>query len=167
MRRLNYPPGSLKSKLILFLIIITVVAVDQLTKLWVTSSLFLGESRPEEGILRLTHVANEGVIFGISMPQPLALVFPILLVIAAIFLFFRYTVLESGFTTIGLGLVVGGSIGNLIDRFRLGHVTDFIDLRLWGDYHWPAFNVADSAIVVGTVMIVFCLVRIMNALEQG
>lgn len=167
MQRLKYLPGSWKSRVTLFLIILSVVAADQLTKLWITSSLRLGESRPEEGILRLTRVANEGVVFGISMPQPIALTLPIMVVIAALFLFFRYSLLNSGIIKIGLGLIVGGSIGNLIDRFRLGHVTDFIDLRLLGDYHWPAFNVADSAIIVGTILIVFWLIRMMDTLERG
>jgi signal peptidase II len=53
-----------------------------------------------------------------------------------------------------LGLVFGGAVGNLIDRIRLGYVTDFIDVRLWRDFHWPAFNVADSAITVGSIMLV-------------
>lgn len=167
MQRLNYIPGSWQSKVTLFLIILSVVAADQLTKLWITSNLILGESRPEEGILRLTRVANDGVVFGISMPQPLALTIPIIVVLAALFLFFRYTLLDSGITRIGLGLVVGGSIGNLIDRFRLGHVTDFIDFRLWGDHHWPAFNIADSAIVAGTVLIIFFLIRMIDSLEKG
>jgi len=167
MQRLNYLPGSWKSNITLLLIILSVIAADQLTKLWITSNLLMGESQPEEGILRLTRGANEGVVFGISVPQSLALILPIIVVIAVLFLYIRYTLLQSGITRIGLGLVVGGSIGNLIDRFRLGHVTDFIDLRLWGDYHWPTFNIADSAIVVGTVLIVFFLIRMVETLEKG
>jgi signal peptidase II len=52
-----------------------------------------------------------------------------------------------------LGLVFGGAVGNLIDRIRFGYVTDFVDVRLWRDFHWPAFNVADSAITVGSIML--------------
>jgi signal peptidase II len=54
---------------------------------------------------------------------------------------------------------LGGAIGNLIDRLRFGYVTDFIDIRLWGNFHWPAFNFADSAIVVGTLTLTYALFR--------
>jgi signal peptidase II len=167
MQRLNSLQGSWKSQRIPFIIILSVVAADQLSKLWIRASLLLGESLPEEGVLRLTHVANKGVVFGISLPQFLALVLPIIVVIAILFLSYRYTIFSSRLTKIGLGLVVGGSIGNTVDRFRLGHVTDFIDLRLWGDFHWPVFNVADSAIFVGVILIIFSLLHLAKSPGYG
>jgi len=159
MQKLNSLPGSWQSQVIPFLIVLAVVAADQLSKFLIRDNLFLGESRPEEGILRLTHVANEGGVFGMSMPQPLALTLPILVVIAILFISYRYDLFNGRLVKIGLGLVISGSIGNLVDRFHLGHVTDFIDLRLWGDYHWPVFNLADAAIVVGVILIIFFLLR--------
>ena len=65
---------------------------------------------------------------------------------------------------------VGGAVGNLIDRLRLGHVTDFIDVRLWHDYHWPSFNVADSAITVGAIALacfIFWMLRKQNDNSSG
>ena len=58
---------------------------------------------------------------------------------------------------IAYGLVIGGAVGNLIDRFRLGYITDFIDVKLWGSFHWPVFNIADSAIVIGTAIFAISL----------
>jgi len=77
--------------------------------------------------------------------------------VAALFFYLRYTLCNSRLVKIALGLLVGGSLGNLVDRVRLGYVTDFIDIRLWGDFHWPAFNLADLAIVVGVILLVYFL----------
>jgi signal peptidase II len=163
MPKVNSPPGSWQSQGILFLVILLVAAADQLSKLWVRDNLFLGQYLPEEGILRLTHRTNEGIVFGLPAPQMLSLVLPILVVGAALFLYHRYTLLNSGLIKIALGLIVGASIGNLVDRIRFGYVTDFIDLRLWGDFHWPAFNLADLALVVGVILIIFFLLRLANS----
>lgn len=164
MRRLNSLPGNWQSQGILFLVVLLVAVSDQLSKLWVRHNLYLGESIPEKGILRLTHVTNEGIIFGLKAPQMLSLVIPIIVVIAALFLYYycryKYVLPDSRLIKIGFGLVIGGSIGNLVDRFRFGYVTDFIDLRLWGDFHWPAFNLADSALVIGIILIVYSLLRL-------
>jgi signal peptidase II len=131
------------------------LAADQLSKLWVRENLFLGESVPQEGVLRLTHVTNEGIIFGLSAHPALSLILPILVVAAVLFLYYRYPMFHSGLIKIALGLVIGGSLGNLVDRIRFGYVTDFIDLHLWGDFHWPAFNLADLAIVIGIILFVY------------
>ncbi len=135
-----------------------------MSKLWVRNNLALDQSRPEEGILRITHLTNEGIIFGIHAPQTLSLVTSIVVIIAALFLYYyylnRHILPDSRLIKLGIGLVVGGSIGNLIDRFRFNYVTDFIDVRLWGDFHWPAFNLADSALVIGTVLIIYSLLRL-------
>jgi len=163
MRRLNFLPGNWQYQGFFFLVILVVVTADQLTKLWVRHDLAVGQSRPEEGILRLTHVTNEGIIFGLHAPQILSLIIPIVVVIVALFLYYyyiyRYELSDGLLMKTGCGLVVGGSIGNLVDRFRLSHVTDFIDLRLWGDFHWPAFNLADSALVVGVILIIYFMLR--------
>ena len=74
--------------------------------------------------------------------------------VAAILLFYRYFSKSNMLGIFALGLVFGGAIGNLIDRLRFGYVTDFIDVRLWGDFHWPTFNVADSGITVGSIMLI-------------
>ena len=166
MRRRNSLQDNWKNQGILFSVIFIVIAADQLTKLWVRASLEFGVSQPDQGVLRLTRVANDGGIFGISLPQPVALISPVIVVISILFLFHRYFQLNSWLNEVGVGLVVGGSIGNLIDRLRLGHVTDFIDVRLWNDYHWPSFNIADSAIVVGAFLIVLFLLHMVKSPVQ-
>jgi signal peptidase II len=164
MRRLNSLPGNWRSQGIFFLVTLFAASADQLSKLWVRNSLDLEQSWPEEGILRFTYVTNEGIIFGLNAPQMLSLVTPLVVIIAALFFYYyyfnRYTLSDSRLIKIGFGLVIGGSIGNLIDRFHFGYVTDFIDLRLWGDFHWPAFNLADSALVIGVILIAYLLLRL-------
>ena len=135
-----------------------------MSKLWVRNNLALEQSLPEKGILRLTHVTNDGIIFGLRAPHMLSLITPIVVVIAALFFYYycryRYILPDSQLIKIGFGLVVGGSIGNLVDRFRFGYVTDFIDFRLWGDFHWPTFNLADSTLVIGIILIIYFLLRL-------
>ena len=136
----------------LFLLIAAVVAaIDQATKLWIRSHLPLGESLPEVGFVRLIHVQNTGSAFGLFANQAFLLALIAVVGLVVILLFYRYLSEHSVLAVLSLGLVFGGAVGNLIDRIRFGYVTDFVDVRLWYGYHWPAFNVADSAITVGTI----------------
>lgn len=138
-----------------------VLLTDQLTKIWVRRSLIVGESFPQQGVIRFTHVQNDGIIFGLDAPQAVTLVFPILLVVVALLFSARYSQDDGWPVHVAVGLFVGGSLGNLIDRLAFGHVTDFVDVRLWGDFHWPAFNVADAAIVVGVILLSAFMIRSM------
>lgn len=167
MPRLSSLQGSWQSQRILFLVALLVLTADQLSKLWVRENLLVGESVPKEGILRLTHVTNEGIIFGLSAHQALSLILPILVVAAVLFLYYRYPMFHSGLIKIALGLVIGGSLGNLVDRVRFGYVTDFVDLRLWGDFHWPAFNLADLTIVIGIILFVYFWLRLKLSPKHG
>ena len=151
MQKINSLRGSWQRLGAFPLMTILAILADQLTKLWIRCNLSLDESLPEEGIFRLTYVTNEGAVFGISVPRMLPLIFSALIIIAACFFYYRYSLFNSRLAKIALGLIVGGSIGNLVDRLHLGHVVDFIDIRLWGDFHWPAFNLADTAIVIGVI----------------
>jgi signal peptidase II len=164
MRRLNSLPDNWHTQKILFFVVLLVTAADQLSKLWVRNGLDSGQSWPKEGILRFTHVTNDGIIFGLNVPHILSLIIPIVVVTTALFFYYhylnRYTLPESRLLKTGFGLIIGGSIGNLIDRFRFGYVTDFIDLRLWDDFHWPAFNLSDSALVIGIILIIYFLLRL-------
>jgi len=140
---------------VLFLLIAAcVVALDQVTKLWVRSNFSLYESVPIFGCLSLTNIRNTGSAFGLFVNQAFLLALIGVVGVIAILLFYRYFSKSSLLGISALSLVFGGAIGNLIDRFRFGYVTDFIDVRLWHDYHWPSFNVADSAITVGSIMLV-------------
>lgn len=138
--------------LLLLAVALAVIAFDQLTKWLVRTNLELGQSIPEEGLFRLTYTTNTGGAFGIFANQTFLLALAAIIGIAAFLLYFRYLPLESTLLKVGLGLDLGGAIGNLIDRLRFGEVTDFIDVGAW-----PVFNIADSAIVVGTILIAYYL----------
>jgi signal peptidase II len=138
----------------LFLTIVAfVVVLDQITKLWVRSNLGLYETLPLVGCLSLTYVRNTGSAFGFFANQTFLLTLVAVVGLVTILLFYRYLSRSSILGISALGLVFGGALGNLIDRIRFGYVTDFVDVRLWHDFHWPAFNVADSAITVGSIML--------------
>lgn len=139
----------------LFLIIAAfVVTLDQTSKLWVRSNLELFQTVPITGCLSLTYVRNTGSAFGLFANQAFLLILVAIVGLVAILLLYRYLSRSSILSISALGLIFGGAIGNLIDRVRFGYVTDFVDVRLWRDFHWPAFNVADSAITVGSIVLV-------------
>jgi signal peptidase II len=129
------------------------LAADQLTKYIVTRKLSLDESVHVVGSFWIHHVRNSGIAFGL-FSQATAVV--IILTGAALvwmLAFFARSGARHPVLPVALGLVIGGSLSNLLDRVRLGYVTDFLDFR-W----WPAFNLADSFIVVGVVVLLATLV---------
>ena len=140
------------------LVALAVIALDAWTKWLVSSRIDLHDSITIiPNVFQLVHVRNNGAAFGIGANAESHIV-PLLLNVGAIGVFF--VVVAYAFRTavtdrvlqIGLHLILGGAIGNLIDRFRLGYVVDFLDVYVnWGGvpHHWPAFNVADSAICIG------------------
>ena len=135
-----------------------VAAADQLSKSWIRANLLPGESFPEIWRFSIAHVQNTGAVFGLFTNQAFLLTLIAIVGLIVILLFYRYLPQSYVLSTIALGLVFGGALGNLIDRIRFGGVTDFILVRLWDDFYWPAFNIADSAISVGViVLIVFLL----------
>jgi signal peptidase II len=139
----------------LFLIIAAlVVTLDQISKLWVNSHLELYETIPLVGCLSLTYVRNTGSAFGFFANQVFLLTLVSIVGLVTILLFYRYLSKSNILGILALSLIFGGAVGNLIDRMRLGYVTDFVDVRLWDDFHWPAFNVADSAITVGSIVLI-------------
>jgi len=142
---------------VFFFIALLIVASDQLSKIWIRSNLALGQSLPETGFFRLTHVHNTGAAFGLfhgqSFPLTIvALVGVAALLVYALFIYRRFPFLDNMLGRSALGLILGGTVGNLIDRLYFGYVTDFIDIGIW-----PAFNIADSAIVVGIIIFVCSL----------
>jgi len=141
--------------LIFLVIAAAVVTLDQFTKEWIRTYIVEGESLPEMGCLTIVHVQNTGSAFGLFTNQAFLLSIVAIAGLVVVLIFFRYLT-ELGFAGgIALSLIFGGALGNLIDRFRLGHVTDFIYVRLWDNVFWPAFNVADSAITVGAITLAF------------
>lgn len=141
--------------LILVAMVGTLVSFDQLTKLLVMESFRLGESRPViEGFLHLTRVHNYGAAFGILANLSPALRDPLLFLLpAAVLAIILYTftrLRENQLLNIySLSLITGGAIGNFVDRLRLGWVVDFLDFHWQQKAHFPAFNLADSAITLG------------------
>ena len=146
------------------LVAAAVIVIDAWTKFVVSTHIDLREAIPIiPNFLQLVHVRNTGAAFGIGANSESHIV-PVLLNIGAMGVFcivvvyaFRAAITDRVLQS-GLHLILGGAIGNLIDRFRLGYVTDFIDVYVNAGgqpHHWPAFNVADSAICVGIALLFF------------
>ena len=137
-----------------------IILLDQVTKLIVLDKMPLFHNIPViSGFFNLTHIHNPGGAFGFlstqtSNIQRLLFLFVSSLAIGLIFYFFKKTPREQTWLSTGFALVFGGAIGNLIDRIRLGKVVDFLDFYI-GDWHWPAFNVADSAVSIGMLIFLF------------
>ena len=138
---------------------IMIVVLDQITKAMVRSSLVLHESVPiVPGFLNLVHVRNTGAAFGLlnSADIPLKPALMTTLALAALIAIAFYAMRATAYEPIarlGLALILGGAIGNLIDRATAGYVIDFVDVY-WRDWHFWAFNVADSAITVGAGLLI-------------
>ena len=126
-----------------------VFALDQFTKRAVAASFASGESRVAvPHLLYWTYVQNHAGAFGLFGTQPWLLVGMALAVLAAYWFAFRDLAAQSALVRVAFGAIVGGAIGNIVDRFHFGYVVDFIDLR-W----WPVFNVADSCITIGVALL--------------
>ncbi|MDD3815726.1 MAG: signal peptidase II [Desulfocapsaceae bacterium] len=157
--------------MIRFLAIVAAVVVgDQLTKLWILNSFSLYETQEIiPGFFSLTYLTNKGAAFGFLAGQTgawrhyLFLIFGAVALVVIVIAWFRMRH-AYWLYSISLPLIGGGALGNLIDRVRYGSVVDFLDVYV-GTHHWPAFNVADSAISIGVV--VFLLANILEASEQG
>jgi signal peptidase II len=143
-----------------FLISVFVLFFDRLAKLAVERNISLhGSVSVIPGFFRLTHVENRGAAFGLFADSPSEWKIAVLVLFSLIALVIVCALLwknsHSMTTTgVGLALILGGAVGNLWDRLLSGHVVDFLLLYV-GQYQWPAFNVADSAIVVGAGLLVF------------
>jgi signal peptidase II len=142
-----------------------VVAVDQLTKAIIRQVLPLGESRsiiPE--LLDLTHVHNTGAAFGLlnatDFPyKPIVMIAIAAIALVAIAAYATQLGFHERMARFGLALILGGAFGNLIDRAVAGYVVDFVDVY-WGSTHFWAFNVADSAITIGAVLVLLDMIGI-------
>ena len=127
-----------------------VLALDQVTKAIVRASLDRGESWPDpDWPVRIRYITNTGAAFGILEDETMFLTVMAFLGIAAIYLYYRFPPFDHWVVPIAIGMLLGGAAGNLLDRVRVGEVTDFIDFP-----RFPAFNVADSAINLGIATIV-------------
>jgi len=153
-----------KNYLLFVLTALVIIVLDQITKVYIDTHMTLHESIPVvQGFFNITYVRNPGAAVGFladASPGVRAL-FLIGVSVFASCLILYYIVkmkTEDILLTYGMSLIMGGAVGNLIDRIRLGEVIDFLDVYV-STYHWPAFNVADSAVSVGAVILFYKLIR--------
>ncbi len=135
---------------------VAVVVLDQVSKYWIQATLLPYEQITIWPVFNLTLVFNRGAAFSFlsnasGWQRPFFIGLAALVSLVLIVWLTRLNRRERLLAT-GLALVIGGAVGNLIDRIWLGHVVDFLDFH-WGDWHWPAFNVADSAITLGVALL--------------
>ncbi len=148
----------LVSKRWVFVVSLAILAIDQWSKAWIERTLPVGGRREViPGFFNLTHIRNDGVAFGLlsgssSQIKVWLLAALALVAIAVVVSLVRQTPPEHRLSLMALGLVLGGAVGNLLDRIASGAVTDFLDFYR-GGYHWHNFNVADAAISVGVALL--------------
>ena len=151
----------MRKNIVLFIFgAIAVIVLDQITKAVITEKLFMyGSHKVIDGFFNLVYVMNPGAAFGFlaGAPEIFRYLFFISITVLAILLIIYYILKSKSqdvLIVISLTLIFGGAVGNLIDRIRFGAVVDFLDFYI-GTWHWPAFNVADSAISVGAVLMIW------------
>lgn len=141
---------------------ILVFILDQLVKHAVLVSMNLGESIPIiKDVFHITFVLNPGAAFGMLEHQRWIFIAVALLVVVLALVFYKHIQRESLITRIGAGLLLGGALGNLLDRIQSGLVVDFLDFRIW-----PVFNIADIAICVGAAMLIWDMWQRRNEDEE-
>ncbi len=154
----------------LILVSSAVVLADQITKALIVKALALHQAiEVIPGLFNITHVLNPGGAFGFFATQSLGVrrfVFLFLSAVVAVFVVWMYhkAARTHVFLSWGLAMIFGGALGNLIDRFRFGKVVDFLDFYIKAA-HWPAFNVADSAITIGMAILIYHVV--FNKIPEG
>ena len=139
--------------IVLAIVAAAAIVADQLTKQVVGRTLALGDSVDLVGPFSIHHVQNSGIAFGLFGSRTAIVIAVTAVAVGAMLVFFARSGRRHPVLPVALGLVLGGSVANLIDRVRLGHVTDFLDLVAW-----PAFNLADTFIVVGVAILFGALV---------
>lgn len=143
-------------------LVIVLVGLDQLTKVLVVKTMFLFQ-RVEviPGFFNLTRIHNRGVIFGAfsNLDQPagrIILAVASLLALAVVFIFYLKTPVTEKMIKLSFSLILAGALGNLLDRLSRGYVVDFLDFHI-GRHHWPYFNLADSFITIGGLLLIIFL----------
>lgn len=149
-----------KNRLILsmvFIIVSIILSLDQLTKILANNNLLLNKSVPLiKNVFHLTLIYNRGAAFGLLKNQVYLFIFTS--VIAIILIYLNLKDVENKKYSIALSLILAGALGNLIDRLFFGHVIDFLDFRVW-----PVFNVADSSITIGVILLGYSILKTRRA----
>jgi signal peptidase II len=158
MQKVNRPQVN-RRDLIFAAIVLLVIAVDQLSKSWILGHLRPGEVLWDAGLFRIIHISNTGAAFGMFKGSTAILIAVDFIGIAVIlFLVFglrrQWPFIDKMLVRTSIALILGGTIGNLIDRIRYPHqVTDFIDFKIW-----PVWNVADASVTIGVILLAYCLI---------
>jgi signal peptidase II len=143
--------------------------IDQITKVYIDRAMDLHQSIPViNDFFSITYIRNKGAAFGFLANTSYRLPFFIFISIVAVFvILFAYRKLrgDQKLAQVSLALILSGAVGNLIDRVRLGEVIDFLDVY-WKTYHWPAFNIADSAICVGVFFLAIDMLKEESRLKK-
>ena len=147
------PRTPIYKDLVLMQLALLVFLADQFSKYLVREFLVIRESFPDAGFFRVTHTFNTGSAFGLFQDQNTPLILVSIVGISILLLIYRSQRLPTGLLRLSLGLQIGGAVGNLLDRLRLGHVTDWVDIG-----PWPVFNVADASIVCGLAILAWLFV---------
>lgn len=142
------------------------IALDQLTKLWASSVLREGGSIKIIGdFLRFTYAENKGAAFSILQNQRVLFIIVTIIMLAVLAYIYFKTKNITNLSRLSIAMIAGGAIGNFIDRFRLGYVVDFIDVRFGSLYDFPIFNIADSFVVCGTALLIILI--LFNKFEKS
>ena len=157
-------PSKLQGRLPYILLVSGTLILDRMTKTWIQDQFALHESASViDGFFNITYVQNTGVAFGIfsSIVSPVKSVLLSVFTAFAAILVVAYSVrspARNRLLQVALALILGGALGNLYDRLAYGYVVDFLEFYI-GTYHWPAFNIADSAITIGVVLLALEIIR--------
>ena len=147
------PPSRRKSHRRFALLAAAIIVFDQVTKVILRETLSLGDREWLSEFFAFSHIANDGGAFGVFGGQNTIFAVSAVVAIGVVAIYYFFPPLDHWLIRSGLALILGGAVGNLLDRIYQGHVTDFIDF-----IHFPAFNVADAAINVGVAAIVIAIV---------
>jgi signal peptidase II len=157
MEKLHSRSQSNRRDIYIGVITVLVIIADQITKYLVKTYIAYGTVWRDFGFVQIAHVRNTGASFGIFAEHTNGIIIvvfiEVVLILAVVFLLRRrLAFMENMLLRTGIGLVLGGAIGNQIDRIAYGYVTDFLDWKIW-----PVSNVADVSAVIGTIIIAFCI----------
>ncbi len=155
----------MKKRLFVPLISSLVIILDFFTKKLIVAKVPFYESIAVLPFLRIVHIENKGAAFGLfsSLGNSVFMAVAVFAVVTIVFYLLKHS---QGKEVYALSLIIGGAIGNLIDRIRIGKVIDFIDFYI-GDWHWPAFNVADSALTIGIVLFIWSNLLVKRVRKPG
>ena len=144
------------------IIAVAVLVLDQLTKIWVVSGMDVSQSIPViRNVLHMTYVQNRGMAFGLFENNRMLFMIPTVILIGAVILAIVKLGRKNKLLDTSLGLILGGGVGNMIDRVARGFVVDFVDFCAFDFWQW-VFNVADAAVVVGTVLFMIVMITDKN-----